>query len=493
MVRTIRILTRLSAVSLASVVAFMYPALWFFAPIAVAIFFVDVVFYSQKMWSAALKGLAFGTVFTAASLSWVWSTLPMDAWLAIPQEQQVIFLAIAWSVGSVMLSLPVALGAAILWRLRQSSLVFVVFPFLWILIEEMRLWVFAIYTYGESSLFGPHFSIASFGYTLTESPLLLQLASVGGIFNLNFILAVLAALVVFMWIVVTKRTHERRTQQFATLSLLFILFTSIMTSAPLYAQQGGSSHEEMSFLLLSSKERFGPDKDLERAAMYRDIIQNLEEIPDVIVFPEGQHIETVFPESEDPHAEFDELIQNKETLIIGNLQRETEDGKKFSTTLYEHTSRGVIQSQDKLFLAPFGEYMPDFAPVLFSQAPQDVLYSPGPYYVSGGKELATASHDDATLGTLVCLEAFSPTLYKELVDDHGADVLINISNPSWSASEYYFDRVVQIAKVHAVQNRTYFLTASVEAPAFVVDPNGTLLGQTEYNTTSGMIVHVPKP
>lgn len=491
MVRIVRTVVRLSVAPLASALALLVPQLWFLAPIALAFFLAEILMFSKNVFRATLKGMLFGTFLTAASLAWVWNTLPMDAWLAIPQEQQVIFLFVAWSLASILLALPVAAGAAFLFIVRTNNVALLLFPFIWMVIEQARLWVFAIYTYAESPIFGPHFSIASFGYTLTESSLLLQLAQDGGIHNLNFALALFAVLIVFAWTIATTQTQERKLHQFAAISLLIVLGTSLLTSVPLYAKQNNTSENHMSFLLLSSKERFGIGPNYERAARYRDVIQNLEEIPDVIVFPEGQHIETVFPESPDPYADFNKLVREKEILVIGNRRQEKENGLVFSTTLYEHTEKGLLQAQDKIYLAAFGEYMPDFAPILFSQAPDDVLFLPGPFFVDGGRELRTATHNGTTLGTLVCVEAFSPTLYNDLVTEHGAEILINVSNPSWFASEHYFDRIIQITKVHAVQNRKYFLTSAVETPAFVVDPSGMVTGQTEYNTTDGMVVTVP--
>lgn len=472
--------------ALLAFIGIVFNEVWFFVSLALMGLVYVTLFKTTYVRTAVYKGLVFGFTASLGSLWWMWGAYPMDDWAGtIPRYEQIVFIGVGWILTAVVFAIPVGVLTATLKAVKEKAYALITFPFLLVVIEGVRMWAYTLYTYGENALVGPHFSIATLAYSLTESYTLLQVASGGGVYNLTFLLGLIAVL---PSIVILSIKEIGNIQVRICTAITAVLFIGAVSFGLVHIPEAVETQTTTDILLLSSKQYF-EKVSLERASLYQNIIRDLDQVPDVIVFPEGEHIETVFPEIPNPREAFKELVRNQDVLIIGN-QQNTQDSKNYSTTFFDTALNGTIATQNKILLAPFGEYMPAVAPVVFFGSPREHLYI-SPYFVTKGDTLSVAEHNGVTFGALACSELLSPHLYRTLAAQKNADILFNISDPSWFGSTHFFDRMLQMSRVHAVQNRVYFLTAAVETSAFALNPKGEIIARGEHNTTAGLVVTIP--
>jgi apolipoprotein N-acyltransferase len=100
-------------------------------------------------------------------------------------------------------------------------------------------------------------------------------------------------------------------------------------------------------------------------------------------------------------------------------------------------------------------------------------------------DLIAVPFKDSVVGGLVCSDFLSPVLNRELAHLHGATVLVNSANPAWfHDSRILYTKTIQVSKVHAVQNRAYYLQASNGSPSFAIDPTGKIIAETAWKETT---------
>ena len=109
-----------------------------------------------------------------------------------------------------------------------------------------------------------------------------------------------------------------------------------------------------------------------------------------------------------------------------------------------------------------------------------------------GTKVKAVPYKNAVIGSLLCSEILSPQLYRDLVKNQDANILINLSHTSWfNGSKSLFNKMKQMAKVHAVQNRTYFIQTSNGLPSFVLDYNGKTVMETNQGETKIIYIDIP--
>jgi apolipoprotein N-acyltransferase len=346
------------------------------------------------------------------------------------------------------------------------------------------MWNFSFLTYAERSLIGPHFSTASLGYAFAENHYLLQLASFGGLAALNAAVAVGAGIVALLC--------SRKTRG-AAMATALVLFTVTLT-LPLFAPKAIPEGTTVSVVLIQTDVAVGQ-------VTTHDTFESLTTrahatYPDatLIILPEERSLEPAFRSDSDHKNFFRSTFGSTDTLIV-HSQHEAFKGGMQNALVYTDGQGSQRGKYRKMFLMPGGEYMPYLMTAVFSLRPDTGL---GKYMERLPTErleptgLVTVPLKGHTLGGLICSDVLSPQLYRFLVREHGATVLINSANPAWfHHSQSLFDKTIQMAKVHAVQNRTYYLQSSNGSPAFAIDPYGTIAAMTTGNGTQLIEVVLP--
>jgi apolipoprotein N-acyltransferase len=138
----------------------------------------------------------------------------------------------------------------------------------------------------------------------------------------------------------------------------------------------------------------------------------------------------------------------------------------------------------KVYLAPFGEYVP-FQKLLFFVGPLvDAVSNFTP-----GTEATVLPTSVGTVSTSICYESVYPWLSRAFVA-HGSQLLAIITNDAWfgtsSAASQHFDQ----GSVRAVEEGRYVVRAANTGISGIVDPYGRVLAETALFVPTAFVADV---
>ncbi len=468
----------------AAACAITYPTCWFLAPLALGVWVYLV--WSARSWKTALgHGLVFGLTTACAGIWWFWDTLPLD-WIGLshgPNQTYFVFASV-WPV-ALVLGLAIVPATLLLWLIRAHPLRALALVPLWVMTEELRMWNFSFLTYAERSLLGPHFSTVSLGYALAENHYVLQLAAFGGVAALNAAVAVGAG---FTALLLARK--ERTAAMTFALCLVLVCLT-----LPLVAPRPLLKGAPMSVVLIQTDIAVGQTEAV--GLSFTELVRKAHDTypkASLIVLPEERLLEPTFTSLEAKKRFFKDTFGRDDVVVVHSEHEVFGKGMQ-NALIYVSAQGGQLGKYRKMFLMPGGEYMPYLMTAVFSLRPDHGLGNymdrlPSMRIEPSG--LVTVPFKGHVLGGLICSDVLSPQLYRFLVREHGATLLINSANPAWfHHSRALFDKTIQMAKVHAVENRTYYLQSSNGSPAFAVDPYGSVRAMTTGPDTQLLEVAIP--
>lgn len=464
----------------------MFGSWWFLTPLSLALFFATIESIRSTR-TVLLYGFLFGYATGGAGIAWFWNTLPLS-WLGLENANYAWWLVfISWAAVTAIFALVTAVWSPLFKKVLQvpyigALLVAIVFA----LHEEARMWAFSILTYAPRGLLGPHFSPISFGYPLAENPYLLQLARDGGVAYLNTLVALIGSTLVLL----AHRVKEKKYTYATVLSSIVLI--SIL-ALPLTYTKKEYKGEVINLALVTTNVpiNIGPNSNEEYLALLTRLASSTPAL-DVIILPEEDRMESAFTSEKERKDTLHALFPKRKVLIIGPRHTPAPEGGRNIAVVYENEQGEEVGRYAKRFLMPGGEYMPYMMTGVFSVRNDTGLHS---YY----KEIPDAPVPPTPLtsilfkgerfGTLICSDILSPVLYRELATKGGASILVNVANASWfHHSSLLEEKTLQIAKVHAVQNQTYFFQAANGTPSFSVAPDGTVFGYTPKKSTGVLYV-----
>jgi len=458
--------------ALAAGIGVCISSLWWLALLGLSLFFYDIWYRAGSMWGSAIRGFVLGCALGGAGVWWMWSMVPLPLSDEVSISTQYALAGLVWGVTAILSGVSTALAAVLLYLLRNNTFIVAIAGLIWVLQEEIRMWFFAFYSWAPESLLGPHFSQTAIGYTLAENAHLLQLAQLGGVHFLNFATAGFASLLALLFAWLFSRPYfgavPNRMMQVGIAGLV----SSALLITPLFLRATAPLKEPLSVAVIGNS-------DAKPEVLLKEIAESNHAV-DMIVFPEGDRfflpddtLSTVFPD--------------REVLIVGSKHTPNENGKGLQAELfYQHSQNGTLGTYRKIFLMPQGEYYPAMAEPLYALANDRFASTAAPNTgnrLVRGNELTAVPFKGTVVGGLICSDIISPHLYPRLAKNHGASVLLNVSNPDWfHGSHAFYDKMLQIARVHAVHTRSYFISASVGNPSFVLDPRGKIVAQSAWGT-----------
>ena len=192
------------------------------------------------------------------------------------------------------------------------------------------------------------------------------------------------------------------------------------------------------------------------------------------------------------------LDQQSVPFVVGNddgqLER-TADGEvrvDYNAAIMFHEGE-IVQTYRKIHLVPFTESFPfkrqlpgiyrwlkEADTHFWKQGTEFVVFDSG----------AGSGHQGVRFSTLICFEDTFGYLGREFVRE-GAQVLVNMSNDSWSASVPAEMQHMMIGIFRAVENRRSVVRSTNGGMTVTVDPDGRLLQVLEPFTDAYLIGTVP--
>lgn len=480
----------------------IFPHVWFFSLLGLALFFLTLRATEITTTRSLVYGLIFGALTGGAGTVWFWETLPLDFLGILNPTVQRIAVGMTWAYVSLSLAVAIALASPVIKhcpRLCGGSLITAL---VWCLAERGRMWGFALATWAPESLLGPHFSIASVGYPLTESSILRPLAQPLGIDGLNFCAAFVASVCCELLVLRTPRPTIKRLVTEVSVVVIVFATPHVLRRSDAADRQWA----ELRFAVLANN--FMDVRDLSSHSFLQEQIAEVaraEPPIDVMILPEEFSFTSIFWSHEEAEKFIRMHFGERDVLILHTRNDaypadETNASPEAKKLVYEGTRSGELARYIKRNLMPLGEYAPAFTRTFFSLLDDrelklylDTVHE---FAVEQGSETVTAvTWKGATLGGLLCSDLLSPSLYRSLVAGEGAQVLVNLANQFWfHGSRALYWKTLQIARVHAVQNQTPFVVANNVAPSFILDRRGYLVAESQWGDSHPLygVVRVPK-
>lgn len=312
------------------------------------------------------------------------------------------------------------------------------------------------------------FPWASVGYSQHGFGILVQIADLGGVYLLSF-LVFSGTSAGLLWIVQGKRSLSLTYLILIVLSLVYgcyrLWFWEIETEhghRATLVQPGISLRGSNGYFQETYFDKLG--KTYSRAC---------EEGTEWVIFPEAPN-----PFSPETNLQFrkfwSELVAEKQRpLVLNATGQGTEDGIYHNSAFLFDGSGAIIHRYDKRNLVPFGEYLPAGA-TLFGLSEALVRevgqFSPGP------KTQRAAHLDDEQVGFLICYESIFSELSRQAVRS-GARFLVNITNDMWFGDTAAPWQHLQMAALRAVEVRKPLLRAANSGITAWVDSFGRIRGQ----------------
>ena len=322
------------------------------------------------------------------------------------------------------------------------------------------------------------FPWGSLGYSQYGFFTLLQVADVGGVYFLSF-LVVSGSSAVLLWTVLKRR---RAALVYAALIGLSLLYGTYR----LRIWELETDHTHQVALVQ-------PGIDLKGTPSYFRKVY-FQQLPEFYARASRTGAEwVIFPEAPNPFSlQRDSLFQKYwrtvvaaqgRPVVLNGTGRSPQAGVYYNSAFLLDEAGKVVYRYDKRHLVPFGEYLPRGSTLLglsHSLVREVSQFSRG----RSVPEPAQIGHEH--FGILICYESIFPELSRQAVEA-GARFLVNITNDLWFGDTAAPRQHLQMAAVRAVELRKPLLRIANSGISARIDSFGRVqeqLGLFEVNTLS---------
>jgi len=345
---------------------------------------------------------------------------------------------------------------------------------LWVASEVLRVW-----SLGWEIL----------GHSQYENLSLIQIADLGGVYAISFVMAFLSISVFELladaraeslrWDAVARRLTIPCACVLATLAYGF-------DRGYAYANVGDSPARTVAVVQgnIPNAYRWKRAFFARTVATYAQLSRSVEARADLIVWPENA---VSFYVDQDPllRSQLADVAASAPAgLLLGAPRRDA--GQRVHNSVYLLDPQGRISATyDKQKLVPFAEYNPLQAAAFGATDDSD-----GDVYVPGAAAVPLRS-TIANIGAMICYEVLFPGLVRDLVRG-GAELLVNLSNDSWmDAGDGAAPRQhLSMAVFRAVETRRFLVRAASSGLSAFVRPDGAIVSVLPNQTASTAIAAV---
>lgn len=433
----------------------------FIAAVALVPFFFFIRF--RKSGEAFRAGYLVGLVWAAGTLYWIgWATV-------IGLIGALIYIPISFAL--------YALFQAFLYK-RWGEWSFAAVPFVWTGIEILFSW-------GEMG-----FPWNSLAHTQTYTPVLIQYASITGMFGVVFWICLLNVL---FYQLLRKAWPWKRTFGLIAAILSLIVIPWIHGSVCVPKQTGSEGELKISLV----QGNIDPYKKW--SASYIDssftVYDRLTRVafndnPDMIVWPETaapSPLRFRIHRLRWMKARVDRMGIPILTGAPDYIRENNRDPriKTFNTAFLIRPDNWRLDSYAKMKLVPFGERVPLVGrfPFLYDLARKTDLdvggFSPGDSIVVF-EILPGSGTSKVRFSVIICYESIFPYLVRSFVEG-GAQFLVVITNDGWFGNTSGPRQHAQIAVYRAIENRVWIARCANTGISEFIDPYGRIHSRTPFN------------
>ena len=423
------------------------------APFAVA----PLVYALLREWEPKrrfLLGYVTGIVFWAGINYWIHFVISVHGRLGTGLG------AVGFVVFVLLRAIPLGLFGLLAGVLVQKPYAVLAVPCLWVGIERMP-WLF-------------NYTWLHLGNAGVDMSLPMRLAPFTGVYGLSWVFAGLGTAVA----VIALRRSRKQLLWLAPLAVLVIL-------PPLPAP-------ERPTLSAVSIQPAIPDHDNWTEALTRKTQQELEylSLQPALAAGQAKPLLILWPEVPAPvyyieDAPFRERVNTMARLtgawvLIGTVTH-NERGAPLNAALLVKPDGSAAGRYDKLFLVPFGEYIPfPFGGMLATIASEAGDFVPG-------ERIVVFNAGAERVGAFICYESAFPHLVRKFVAD-GATVLANLSNDGYFGGAAAREQHLSLVRMRAAENRRWILRSTNDGITASIDPAGRVVSTLpEWKHTSGRL------
>ena len=322
------------------------------------------------------------------------------------------------------------------------------------------------------------------GYATSYSLSLMQFASVVGVYGLSLLMYLIGAI-----------PYTRNALVISLMTLIVFLVTisgrsrlnnmdanvNQTISAALYIVQPNINSTKM------THESYKVEIEKIKALIGSIETSKANDLLQLIILPE-----TGIPGSITTQTEFifkDEMAQHsKNTMLISGVDRYNNiSNKHFNSMIVVNQHGEIMDSYDKIILAPFGEYIPglDFIKAIVSK---NYGFTPGSK-IRNFRLYNSASDEALVIMPTICFESiFSPIVdHRNMAD---LDFILNITNDSWLGDSLGPYQHLAMARMRAIEYGVPVVRVTKTGVSAVFNSHGRLMRSLPFNTEGIMIVNM---
>jgi len=158
------------------------------------------------------------------------------------------------------------------------------------------------------------------------------------------------------------------------------------------------------------------------------------------------------------------IAREAHTYFLFGTVAQTPSGSPLNSAVLLSPDGEVVDRYDKMYLVPFGEFVPKLFSFVHRITKEAGDFAPGNRVVV----FPFAGHK---LGTFICYESAFPHLVRRFVAG-GADLLVNISNDGYFGRTAAREQHLNLVRMRAAENRRWIVRATNDGITAVIDPAG---------------------
>lgn len=301
----------------------------------------------------------------------------------------------------------------------------------------------------------------------------MRLAPYVGVYGLSFVFAMMNAAVALVML----RRNRMHLVPLAALALLFLL------PAMPEAEQG----KEIAVTVQPNiQEKQQWTQETKEETIRRMGILALNEAirrnpgPNVMLWPEAP---APFYYESDPFFR-DQVAQltrlTRATLIFAGVSH-TPQGAPLNSAYMVDSAGEYAGRYDKMYLVPFGEYVPPFLGLANRITDEAGDFTPGTRLTTFG------TSSGQRIGAFICYESAFPHFVREFALA-GAGLLVNLSNDGYFGTSSAREQHLALVRMRAAENRRWLVRATNDGITAAIDPAGRVMQRlTPYKEAAGRL------
>ncbi|MBF0183986.1 MAG: apolipoprotein N-acyltransferase [Magnetococcales bacterium] len=425
----------------------------------------------QGAWLAFLFAIGHFSI----GFSWLLTSLHQFGGIAYPLAVVMLIL-----LAAVMALYPALFAALLPTLAARPALLPLAAPALWVVCEWLRGHLFT----------GFAWNLLGYGWNGWES--VLQVADLGGIYLLSWLMLLPAALLASLWL--RRPTVARCAAELATLALLFLLLSGYghwRLAGSASTDQALTSTIRVAIVQgnIPQQLKWAANQQQETLEHYLKLSLAIPRPIDLVVWPETA-MPFFFRAKPDHLQRISQTSREiKAPILTGapSVDRAGEDEpwRYYNSMLLLDEHGSLDQRYDKHHLVPFGEFIP-FRQLVpgtfrkFTEGTEDFSSGPGPVPLPWYK---------GDLGPLICYEAIFTDEVRTLAAT-GVQWLVNITNDGWFGDSAKPQHLAMV-RLRAIENRLPMIRAANTGISAVFDAWGRELGRIAAEQTDTLVVTLP--